>query len=463
MKKKNMKIRYVLIFALVSILFLSCLDGSKRNDTNTISNKKDAISDVEMQTVTASNYSISIPSFMKKTNDLNDDASLQYENMIKEVYVVIIDEFQNEIHNEIEEYGLLPDYEKNFQGYTKLKLDQFDESYQISNKLIVKDTINLLPAVIYEVTVSVENTNVYMNYALVKGKTKYYQIMTWTLADRKYKYKNILKDIVYSFKENAVENKRNEQNRNLLFTFNNVDFEMVFVEGGSFVMGCSSEQIDCDDTERPAHSVTLSDYYIGKYEVTQKQWKAVMGSNIRQQRDLENPNYPLSGEGDDYPMYFISYAECKEFCKKLNSLLSNQLSKGYKFSLPTEAQWEYAARGGKNSKGYKYSGTDNVNEIVWYSSEYGAKMHKVGTKIKNELGIYDMSGNVWEWCLDWSGDYNSSPQINPKGQKAGVARILRGGNWAGTSRFCRVSHRGSDNPAFRLIGGGVRLALILQN
>jgi len=149
--------------------------------------------------------------------------------------------------------------------------------------------------------------------------------------------------------------------------------EMVLVKGGEFRMGnpgsMTSRQRDrtaMPNNEWPSHRVTLRDYYIGKYEVTQKLWQAVMGTNIRQQRDLANKSWSLYGEGDDYPMYYINYNECEEFCAKLNKLLANQLPEGYKFRLPTEAQWEYAAKGGSNSLGYTYSGSNNLGEVAWY-------------------------------------------------------------------------------------------------
>jgi formylglycine-generating enzyme required for sulfatase activity len=250
--------------------------------------------------------------------------------------------------------------------------------------------------------------------------------------------------------------------KNLTFTANGVSFEMIFVEGGTFVMGCTSEQSDCSADEKPTHSVTLSDYYMGKYQVTQKLWQAVMGTNVRQQRDLANTSWPLRGEGSDYPMYYISYNECEEFCSKLNKLLANQLPEGYKFRLPTEAQWEYAARGGKKSKGYKYSGGDYIGEVAWYDSNSGEKTHEVGMKDKNELGIYDMSGNVWEWCQDWfdANYYSNSPSTNPKGPGSGSGRVLRGGSWYLNAQYCRVSFRNCLTPDYRDLNYGFRLSLV---
>ena len=248
--------------------------------------------------------------------------------------------------------------------------------------------------------------------------------------------------------------------KNLTFTVNGVSFEMIFVKSGMFLMGCTGEQSNCSSDEKPSHSVSLSSYYIGKFTVTQKLWRAVMGTTIRQQRNLANSN-SLYGEGDDYPMYYINYIECEEFCANLNKLLSSQLPEGYKFCLPTEAQWEYAARGGKNSKGYKYSGSDYINDVAWYDGNSGEKTHEVGMKNKNELGIFDMSGNVWEWCHDWKGDYSISSKSNPKGSSYSSYRVLRGGSWRLNARLCCVYSRAGDIPGFRSYACGFRLALVL--
>jgi len=159
-------------------------------------------------------------------------------------------------------------------------------------------------------------------------------------------------------------------------------------------------------------------------------------------------------------MYYISYNECEEFCAKLNKLLSNQLPEGFKFCLPTEAQWEYAARGGKKSKGYKFSGSDYIGEVAWYDGNSGSKTHEVGMKDKNELGIYDMSGNVYEWCQDWYGSYSSSSQTNPKGPSSGSARVLRGGSWYRNAQNCRVADRNYISPGARDYGIGFRLSLV---
>lgn len=253
---------------------------------------------------------------------------------------------------------------------------------------------------------------------------------------------------------------------NLTFTVSGVTFKMVQVKGGTFTMGCTSEQGgDCESDEKPSHSVTLSDYWIGETEVTQALWKAVMGTE---------PTYAGGwtdeyGHGSSYPAYRVSWEEAVQFCNKLNSKVSGQLPSGWKFALPTEAQWEYAARGGNKKSGYRYAGGNTIGEVAWYevnsydkgsgSPDYGT--HPVKGKKPNALGLYDMSGNVWEWCSDWySSDYYSvSPSSNPQGPSSGSYRVLRGGSWGSYARSCRVSNRG-DFPVDRSYGYGFRLSIV---
>ena len=218
---------------------------------------------------------------------------------------------------------------------------------------------------------------------------------------------------------------------------------MVRVEGGTFSMGATSEQDnDADNDEMPAHHVTLGDYYICRYEVTQKEWRAVMGNN---------QSY---NKGDNLPVEWVIWNDCLDFINKLNQLT------GLKFRLPTEAEWEFAARGGKQSKGYKYSGSDNIGDVAWYYENSGSKTHQVGTKEPNELGIYDMTGNVWEWCGDWYGSYSSSAQTNPTGPSSGSGRVLRGGSWSSDARDCRVSDRSYYYPSYRNYVYGFRVVLV---
>ena len=226
------------------------------------------------------------------------------------------------------------------------------------------------------------------------------------------------------------------------FTVNGVSFEMVRVEGGTFRMGATSEQEDeADSNEKPVHSVTLSSYYIGKTEVTQVLWEAVMGIN------------PSRFKGDYLPVENVSWDDCQEFIRKLNSMT------GQNFRLPTEAEWEFACRGGNNSCGYTYSGSNNLGSVAWYDENSGGQTHRVATKAPNELGIYDMSGNVWEWCGDWYANYTSNSQSNPSGPQSGSDRVGRGGSWFNDVGDCRSSDRGDYYPADRLKGVGLRLAL----
>ena len=177
------------------------------------------------------------------------------------------------------------------------------------------------------------------------------------------------------------------------------------------------------------------------YEVPQALWEAVMGSN------------PSEYKGDNLPVEMVSWNDCQEFISKLNSLT------GRKFRLPTEAEWEYAAHGGKKSRGYQYSGNSNISDVAWYDGNSGSKPHPVGTKQANELGIYDMSGNVYEWCSDWYGSYSSSSQMNPTGADSGSGCVVRGGSWYDFARGCRLSYRGSITPFYRGNDLGLRLAL----
>ncbi|MBR4564432.1 MAG: formylglycine-generating enzyme family protein [Paludibacteraceae bacterium] len=242
------------------------------------------------------------------------------------------------------------------------------------------------------------------------------------------------------------------------FIVNDVSFTMISVTGGSFIMGATSEQgQDAGEEEKPKHKVTLSDYYIGQTEVTQALWKAVMGTSVRQQRNLENPSFLICGEGNDFPMYYVSMYECQLFIEKLNKLLSKKLN-GMHFALPTEAQWEYAARGGIKTQNFKYSGSNSVDSVAWSNKNSNSSTHRVGTKKPNELGIYDMSGNVWEWCQDWYGAYKSFTQTNPTGPSSGSGYVYRGGCWYNGAQSCRTTCRVQD-PGRRYNRIGFRLVL----
>ncbi len=221
-----------------------------------------------------------------------------------------------------------------------------------------------------------------------------------------------------------------------------ISIEMVKVEAGSFNMGATPEMQNPDEDEKPVHRVTLTNnYYIGKYEVTQALWKTVMG------------NKSSRFKGDNLPVEKVSWNNCQKFISKLNKLT------GKSFCLPTEAEWEFAARGGKKSRGYQYSGSNTLGDVAWYEGNSGSKTHAVGTKQPNELGIYDMTGNVYEWCQDWYGSYSSSPQTNPIGAVSGSCRVYRGGCWVSSARNCRTSYRGRRTPDFRYGFLGLRLVL----
>ena len=220
------------------------------------------------------------------------------------------------------------------------------------------------------------------------------------------------------------------------------EVDMVFVEGGQFFMGCTQEQHDdCGFDEVPTHLVVLDNFYISKYEVTQALWKAVMGNN------------PSKVKGDSLPVTRVSWLDARAFTIKLSKLT------GKKYRLPTESEWEYAARGGRYSRGYKFSGSDNIDDVAWYRRNSKKTPHPVGRKDPNELGIYDMSGNVLEWCQDWYGSYNSSAQTNPQGPSSGSYRVYRGGSWYGGAGNCRSSDRYYDDPTIRSFNLGLRLAL----
>jgi len=239
-------------------------------------------------------------------------------------------------------------------------------------------------------------------------------------------------------------------------------FDMVYVQGGTFWQGCTSEQSDCYGDEKPEHRVTVDSYYIGKHEVTQQLWQAVMGNN------------PSSFQGNNLPVENVSwndivgtsgdYMEIKGikyysngFIYKLNKIT------GKKFRLPTESEWEFAARGGNKSQKYRYSGSNSTDNVGWYYGNSSNKTQTVGRKNANELGIYDMSGNVFEWCADKYSDnyYQNSPSNNPQGADEGYLRVLRGGSWYGSARLCRVSIRNSGTSSDRDDRIGFRLACSL--
>jgi len=236
----------------------------------------------------------------------------------------------------------------------------------------------------------------------------------------------------------------------------NMSVEMILVEGGTFHMGSS----DGEDDEKPVHEVIVDSFWIGKYEVTQKEWQSVMGTN------------PSKFKGENNPVERVSWHDAVKFCNQLS--LKDGLEPVYRFSgeiiecdftkngyrLPTEAEWEYAARGGQKSLGYKYAGSNNAGSVAWYYDNSGGKTHRVGTKQPNELGLYDMSGNVWEWCWDWYGEgyYLHSLMKNPRGPSSGPRRVLRGGGWGNYAEYVRSAFRGCNTPSYSGGDLGFRLS-----
>jgi formylglycine-generating enzyme required for sulfatase activity len=232
--------------------------------------------------------------------------------------------------------------------------------------------------------------------------------------------------------------------------------ELVFIQGGTFQMGDMFG--DGDSNEKPVHSVTLRSFYVSKYEVTQSLYQSVMNSN---------PSYFT---GIDYrPVEEVSWYDAINFCNSLSqrdrltpcymvngtNVTCNFNANGYR--LGTEAEWEFAAKGGTLSQGYKYSGSDTADNVAWYFDNTGGQTHPVGTKAPNELGLYDMSGNVWEWCWDWYGYYSSEALTDPTGPSSGSDRVFRGGSWIFYSSNVRVASRYRGDPTTRYYTIGFRL------
>ncbi len=231
--------------------------------------------------------------------------------------------------------------------------------------------------------------------------------------------------------------------KDLVFTVNGVSFTMKYVEGGSFQMGSAEE--DAYRNETPVHKVTVSSFYMGETEVTQALWQAVMDSN------------PSHFKGDKRPVEDVSWTSCQMFILTLSQIT------GCHFRLPTEAEWEYAARGGKKTHSYRYSGKKKIGGVAWFLDNSGNKTHNVKGKSPNELGLYDMSGNVWEWCADWYEKYGHGSLVDPQGPAEGVYHVLRGGCWNSNDWYCRVSNRSFNNPDHGSNGYGFRLVLQQSN
>lgn len=226
------------------------------------------------------------------------------------------------------------------------------------------------------------------------------------------------------------------------FQVKGVSFNMILVQGGTFVMGATPEQGKyADATEKPMHKVTLKSFYIGETEVTQELWNAVMGNN------------PSKYKGENFPVESVSWTTCQTFLKRLSTMT------GKTFRLPTEAEWEFAARGGKSTKNFMYSGSNDWSEVAIRDKYATAPIYKVASKSPNELGLYDMSGNVSEWCSDWFGNYTSAAQNNPNGPENGESRIYRGGCATMPETFYRVASRNGDMPDRWFYTVGLRLVM----
>jgi formylglycine-generating enzyme required for sulfatase activity len=245
-----------------------------------------------------------------------------------------------------------------------------------------------------------------------------------------------------------------------------VPANMVWVEGGTFQMGSNNG----DSDETPVHTVTVKSFSMGRTEVTQKEWWEIMGTTVAQQRDMANGNWPLYGEGDTYPIYYVSWNEAIEYCNKRSQ--KEGLTPAYRgsgdnitcdfnttgYRLPTEAEWEYAAKGGNNDAiAYEYSGGNSVDAVAWYAGNSGGGTHPVGTKQPNSLGLYDMSGNVYEWCWDRDGDYSGGSQSDPRGASSGTRRVIRSGNWDRDAVSVRSAYRSGSTPSGRYNALGFRL------
>lgn len=331
---------------------------------------------------------------------------------------------------------LKPAFDKCF-CFEELKYDVRDNDAKVTVILKVMMCVNED----YELSVSsnwgtrAELVNPY-NYP--EGKTASF---TFTLRKRPRKDVGEIK-VMGDGKVLSTSNKSSDTSDEILV--GKVKFKMIHVEGGTFTMGATSEQgSDADSDEKPTHSVTLSSYYIGETPVTQELWEAVMGNN------------PSDSKGAQRPVENVSWVDCQDFIRCLNQRT------GKNFRLPTEAEWEYAARGGRKSNGSKYAGGSSVDDVAWYTNNSDSETHPVAQKRANELGLYDMSGNVWEWCQDWydSDYYKKSPTRDLKGPTSGSSRVARGGCWHNGAWDCRVSCRNYNSPDFRYCGLGLRLAL----
>ena len=342
-------------------------------------------------------------------------------------------------------YGLTPKTIKNLPlGSYNLMLEK-PEYTNVVKRLIVSNSgvqkleITLVSGKEIIITSNLDSTWVYIGNDL-KGKTP---LKIW-LKYGNYNVKLQSKSLTMIETIEVINGGTKKYNFTLLNTVDPFEGQLVFVKGGLFKMG---DLVGNGNTEeKPVHQVTVSDFKIGKYEVTQSQWESIMGNNPSHFKGC--PNCPVER---------VSWIDIQEFLEKLNSLT------GKSYRLPTEAEWEYAAKGGNKSSDYLYSGKNNINFVAWYSGNSGNKTNPVGQKEPNELGIYDMSGNVWEWVNDWFDYYTDDSVNNPVGPDSGDAKIVKGGSWFGYAGGNRVSCRGSDEPVNRRSYIGFRIVLSLND
>lgn len=311
-------------------------------------------------------------------------------------------------------------------------IDVFDENNKRTCNKIITDN-----------TGKVDNINVRIGYKIIINCKNY---LTKEISIDKHFGKSLYvylerNSMTPSIATTKVGYQKNYKENADLFYVNGVDFVMVNVKGGTFTMGATSEQgKDASSDEKPAHKVKLTDFAIGETEVTQSLWFAVMGKTIQQQESNATESFALSGVGSNYPVYYVSFEDCCQFVDRLNVLFASKLGKR-RFSIPTEAQWEYAARGGNKGKQYKYAGDNLIDKVAWYEANSSDHVHLVKEKNPNQLGLYDMSGNVSEWCLDNSHRvYSDNLIYNPLELTMG-SHVIRGGSWHSIDKYCKVSCR----------------------
>lgn len=359
-----------------------------------------------------------------------------------------------------------------FQAFTRTDIDQLMKEHGFQNSGMVSDSQRKRLGEMSEAdyicvsTLTKSNTDFYLEAYLIdietgeisNSATQYGRLDGGTYANLFQICQDLSQELVGyvgGLGSGSNSNAKPSRNHDYTETACGLNMRMIYVEGGTFTMGCTSEQEgDCFDNESPSRRTMVNSFYIGMFEVTQSQWEKVMGTTVYQQKNMVHPDWQLPGAGSSYPMYYVSWSEAEEFCQRL----SQQTGKTYR--LPTEAEWEYAARGGKKAEDTKYSGSSDINKVAWYSGNNNGSIHPCGTKQANALGIYDMSGNVWEWCEDWYGIYIYTDIDNPKGASAGEYRVVRGGSWTHYASYCRVSCHDRSKPDNRDHYGGFRVVMV---